>query len=818
MSDLFLDHVHKLSFEKIAMPVKLSDDPSAWQREVASEIYKQLPYLGEYAVNVVLDRVDAERGYAYGQAKITNKSEAPAPEQEELPEVVIPIIVKERLMAPLDVFMDGKGVFPLSESRLREHLFRANTFETSTRKPTDKGMTDQLYPPSINGGLNGVDMGMGKMAGIPAGMETADNPYANARRKAHALGQYGAAARSSGTAQGVPDSHNVGFSHAVSAGGEAADAAKRQLPQSSAPVSQFQQRKPDIVRRTPPRNPRPVIRPPRGSGVTLHARPGSGTSLASLAKLANSAEQGRQQMVRSMKADAAANPTWYGSKLADLDPPKPPLMDAIGPTIPESEADELVDSVCNDPALAVAAASNPAFSQAVTKVAMAPRASIQKTASALVDSIKPTVVQFVKLASGDFRVKWANVNAFAPQEGVVPPDQANSMAGADLGASPEGSTITVGTEKAKKTQLKEQAYVQIDEPAVYQVHDQESGEDLVGHVMSVVDFDMQPLEMFVFVSADGRYGCQDEIAGIRQKDDGQPPTQQPMPLEQAQGSGCLFYDVAGAFNCLLPMTIQNTSQGPDGSMQVHAESVFGEPLILSTAPGLQAIQQIGENEYAVPDFVQWCPLQGEPLFLTKKPIEIEQKTQAQQAPSTVDVGSTAPGEFSMEGQPLAKVAREHRQFLKTAEAEFLLVGMGMNPFDARKALAQAQVHGHCKVAGLLSITPLADLHKTMVKKAAKTLSNFPYELRRNLVKEAAVIDDAETADKVLAMNFINPENIGTFASYLPELDTAMCKLAEMLIACRMGMRNVDEGAVERCMKNGEQVIDGLKALQQREQV
>jgi hypothetical protein len=168
MSELFLDRVHKLSFEKIAMPVKLSDDAAAWQREIASEIFKQVPYLGDYAVNIIVDRVDPERGFAFGSASVTNKSDAPMQEASQLPTVRIPLIVKDRLLQPMDVFMDGEGVYPLSESRLREHLFRADTFEQSIRKPTDQGMVDALYPPmrqnygygsaSVSGG-GGQDMG-----------------------------------------------------------------------------------------------------------------------------------------------------------------------------------------------------------------------------------------------------------------------------------------------------------------------------------------------------------------------------------------------------------------------------------------------------------------------------------------------------------------------------------------------------------------------------------------------------------------------------------------------------------------------------------
>lgn len=700
VTPLFLDNVHKLSFTKIAMPVKLSDTPEAWQREIASEIFKQLPFIGDYAVNVILDRVDAERGYAFGSAHVTNKSQAPDPDQAELPSLRIPIIVKERLMTPLDVFMDGKGVFPLSAARVREHLFRTQTFESTTRKPSDRGLVDQLYPP----------------------MRT---------------------------------NYGLGTSGGVGAGGD-------------------------------------------GMGKMAGKQKESGLD----------AEAGRQKMLASMKADAARNPTAYGAKLASL-------IEAIAPTVPESEADAFVNEIVADPALTVAAKANQSFADLAMKVASAKRIPLHKTAEALVSRIKPTVVQLTKLASGDFLVKWANVGAFAPQQGQVPTQQASAMAGADLSGMAAGASMTVGTEKAQKGSLKEEPFLPILEAGVYKALSADTNEEVFGHVLPMVDFDMHPLELFLFTSAQG-YAVQDQIAGVRQSDPQDTPPM--LPVQQAQGDGVLVYDVSGKLHALLPMTVQNHAQTPEGASQIHGETMYGEPVVLHISPGLQGIQQIGEGEYAVPDFVQWMPLQGTTFTLAKTPLDVEQVQSGQAAPSTVDVKSTGKGEFSLDGQPVEKVAKSERHFLKTADAEFLLVGMGLDSYTAHAVLRRAEERGLAKAAGLRSITPLAYLHAEMTKKAAAILSEFPYDLRRNLVKEAAVLEDADTADKILAMNFLNPENVGIFASYLPELDTAACKLAEMLLAARLGLKQIDEGAVERAMKNLEQVIDGLKVLQQRDLV
>jgi hypothetical protein len=724
---LFLDNVHKLSFTKLAMPVKLSDSPDSWQREVASELFKQLPFLGDYSVNVIMDRVDAEHGYAFGSAIVTNKSQAPEAEQKELPSLRIPIIVKERMMMPLDVFMDGKGVFPLSPARVRERLFRTETFETTTRKPSDRGLVDQLYPPmrtnyglGSSGGVGVGGDGMGKMAGLAGAIL---DPYKSSRE----------------TVKSQP----------------------YLLPHSKKYLQEHGKLEKD-------------------SGMD--------------------AESGRQRMIASMHADGAKFTKMGGGLIVE-----------IAPTIPEVEADEFVDSITNDEALKVAAAANPGFQKLAFIIAGAERVSLEKTAEALVGSIRPTVVQLTKLASGNFRFKYANAEAFAPQEGEVPPEAAAQMAGSDKVVEMQpGGTVTVSTNKAQKTSLTEDKVEQIKDFGIWKVQNMDSNERLVGHVLPLMDFDMEPLEMFLFTDG-GSYAVQDEMAGTRVGHDLDFPF-----ADKPEGTGVFVHVDENSARALLPMTIQNAAQGPDGTVQYHGETMFGEPVVLTPTPGLQAISPMGDMAYGIPDSLRWLPLIDPPIYLAKQPLDIEQVAGAQAAPGSVDIGSTGKGEFSMEGQPLKKVAKAQKQFLKTAEAEFLLVGMGMTQFSAREALSQAEKTGHTKVAGLNHIVPLSDLHKGMVKKAADLLSQFPYELRRNLVKEASVLDDTDTADKVLAMNFINPENVGIFASYLPDLDKASCKLAEMLLATRLGLKQIDEGAVERSMKNMEVVIEGLKALQQRE--
>ena len=85
-----------------------------------------------------------------------------------------------------------------------------------------------------------------------------------------------------------------------------------------------------------------------------------------------------------------------------------------------------------------------------------------------------------------------------------------------------------------------------------------------------------------------------------------------------------------------------------------------------------------------------------------------------------------------------------------------------------------------------------------------------------LAKEASVLDDALTVDKVLSLGFLNAENVATFVDMLPGLERAASAISEMLVAARLGMKDIPEVALERMMIALEDVILGLQRLKQKE--
>ena len=88
-------------------------------------------------------------------------------------------------------------------------------------------------------------------------------------------------------------------------------------------------------------------------------------------------------------------------------------------------------------------------------------------------------------------------------------------------------------------------------------------------------------------------------------------------------------------------------------------------------------------------------------------------------------------------------------------------------------------------------------------------------IRLDLVKEAAVLNNAETVDSVLSLNFITPENVQGYLDALPVFEESASKLAELLIGVRLGLSDIPEPAVASSLSGIERAITGLKKLQIR---
>lgn len=172
MQDLFIEP--EFSFEKVAAETPLPEDANTWPNELLQELFKQVPYISDFDPHVVMDRVDAEKGFGFGHVEVGNKTAMlPSTDQQAqqtagVHKVRIPIIIRMQKLQPFDILVtEDSKMLPLTEGRLRQALFRPQAFDITSQTPGDHSMIGQLYPPyrqnhGFGGGGATMSAGMGK--------------------------------------------------------------------------------------------------------------------------------------------------------------------------------------------------------------------------------------------------------------------------------------------------------------------------------------------------------------------------------------------------------------------------------------------------------------------------------------------------------------------------------------------------------------------------------------------------------------------------------------------------------------------------------
>lgn len=503
---------------------------------------------------------------------------------------------------------------------------------------------------------------------------------------------------------------------------------------------------------------------------------------------------------------------------------RPSLLLAIAPTIREKDRDAFIDKVASDPTL-VAGFSRSGISKVLVEAFdNTKQASTAEVMAILADRIEPTCVTVQKLPGGDFLFKSAANTAFNPQSAqgqVVPgPEAAGALGAGSAQAMQPGQTATAVADPVEPPNPLAEQEAPAEAPS-YEGNERvadEFGEWLVQDAMGNRllgwvfpqtlawdgSFTPQPVALFTNGSA---YAFQDAIAGELV---GKSCT---FPTDPPRGDG-VFYSVEnGRAICTSPLTIGSAAMGPDGQSSFMGQDLMGAPVQVHLAEGLSQPARISDTEYALPKSWKFMRLNNQTQLATD-PSQMNKMAMIREMNSGVTLFYN--GAYNLEGGcGLAKLAHEFRYDLDPMTAEFMLGVLGVHGTTAKQKVAEARRKGSVKLAGLKSITLLSERYSEATKVASAMISKLP-NFQRDLLKEAAAVQDEGTVDSMLALNFINPENMAVFVSYMPELEQSSEKLAEMLLSCYVGMNQLPEGAIERGMKNLEEVISGLKSLQHSE--
>lgn len=344
-----------------------------------------------------------------------------------------------------------------------------------------------------------------------------------------------------------------------------------------------------------------------------------------------------------------------------------------------------------------------------------------------------------------------------------------------------------------------------------------TGVTVEGYVIpKVIDFNMKPVDLKIFIGKT-MSTIQPRIAGVRVENSN---FKMPDETPQVGQTGTFVYqpDAAHAL-ATIPVTIRSIVAEPYGYNLVCAD-LLGRPIKIRTngAMDLQRITPEFQGYHLIPSKMKWVPMQGfGPISDTVESYAIKE-AEEKRTGSGVQVISTGYGQFSLKGaQKYAQALGWDQTSLTETKASFLLASLGCGQTKIASTIKKAKVQGRAEVHGL-TLPPLASEKvaekKPMWEKAEKVASL----LRRDLLKEASYIDNAQTVDALLALNFVNPDNIAKFIGKIPQLKAAISCLASCLLASRIGLKEIPEEAASTSMHRLIEVVDGLEKLRSAQEI
>lgn len=696
--DLYLESIQYQ--EKVAAEVALPEDANSWPQEVLQELYKQVPYVADFEPHIVMDKVDAERGFGLGHAEIQNKTElqqSATPEQKAAVGVKatrIPIIINNGKLQPFDVLVtDQAKMLPLTESRLRQALFRPNAFDITSRSPGDQSMIGQLYPPyrqnnGFGGGGTVMNVGMGK---------------------------------------------------------------------ESSALEAF-----------------------------LTYKKAEAEKCSKCEKEPCACTKEKTSGIRQMRGS---------------------ILTAILPTINESDYLKFANKLM-EPSLQEAFVKNGSATAPALQLLLTHTPSSTKLASAAIPQLtRPSVVQIVKEAEG-YVIKTASHNLWHVFSQNVDRGEVVKRFGEKiaLAADTEGAVTGVEGSVDPEVAAPEAPPAQaIHEFGLYKVETDE-GKQLIGFVIpNLIDIDGTALPISLFTNG-SQTAVQQDIVGARSGDGGD------LPEGPIGGTGCFYHlTPEGHVEATIPLEIQ-AGLTMEGDAKHMAETFDGRPIQVAQQPNIQQVTEV-DGTMLVPQDWRWLPMgEAQSVSLVQSEEEAGKTAQAHNAMASVWLRSGGADSYSIDGHFVEKIAEEEKHFINRDEVMFLLGGLGCTPEYSASKLAEAfSANAPVAVRVFRSIKTAGQAIESSKLAAAKKLASLP-NLRKDLVKEAAFVPDPMAVDTVLSLGFINPENIITFISHLPQLDESQSRLCELLVAARLGLRELPVGALEKAIRSTEEVIDGLKTL------
>lgn len=213
--------------------------------------------------------------------------------------------------------------------------------------------------------------------------------------------------------------------------------------------------------------------------------------------------------------------------------------------------------------------------------------------------------------------------------------------------------------------------------------------------------------------------------------------------------------------------------------------------------------EVRPDEYIIPRRMVWIPMEGfNDVSSTADEWMLKEAAALHAGKDQAELLYTGVVyELSRQGMP--KMAMDSRN------TKVMLASLGLDQEKIARAMKKSRDAGKCRIVGVKKLAS----KEGFVGKAKETynhLQKISSGLKRSLLKEAAKIESPETVDALLSLKFLNPDNLAKFMAYRPVFEKVADYLAELVLASRLGLKDVEEAAAVGAMSKLMEVVEGLK--------
>jgi len=487
------------------------------------------------------------------------------------------------------------------------------------------------------------------------------------------------------------------------------------------------------------------------------------------------------------------------------------VLDRILTTIYASDYEKFASALQDPQVQAIYLQNRAATAPSLQKLSSAPVVEpYERTRKLASCAVKPQVAQLVRTPDG-YTVKTASTVAWLPESRSLDRTAAIKVFGEKvvLAADVSGAvTMSEGPEvmgpSLEEVETEGRRYGVINQFGIYKVQTPD-GKELVGFVLpNLIGVDGMKTSLNLFTN--GAQHCVQEIIG------GEPAgTGINLPQGRPDGYGAFYRPLPnGDVEALVPIVIRGKVEEPVG-IKIVGETFAGQPIVIAVQPGIKQPIPL-DGTLLLPDDFLWTPMDQTGHVALQDDIWVMNKTSMAHRELLKVTVRASEGQFSFDGIPLDKFAHQDKSFLSLDDSMFLLAGLGVNQKYGATKLGEANTLGMPIEIRVGRIIKTAQVAADQAVQTARIVSSHIPELKQTLFKEAGALPDTVTVDNVLALGFINQENVMVFASALPLLEKSQNRLCELLIAARVGLTDIPIGALEKTIRAMEQVINGLKVV------